>query len=430
MALGITLEFSILRNFIEIFLFCFLFLMLDKPRFSWKKIILFYAIFLIFHTVIGTLWVLYEPASYEKYCTVSIVLWSILFFYSMSKTTIFQVLYNIALQVFVLLFGIFISVRIAQIFFHSNPWIDILFRILYFIVVVILYYRYLRKSYLSVLSYRGIHWAMLALVALLGDIIVIYYGMIPRHVMVRTVREQIIAVGITCLLFITNIYMLQTIFLVEEERKVKEKLKYSMMNNAFLKKEFALIEESVQETKRIQHDIKHHNKMIAEFARKKDMENLFLYLQELDKENCFVHYCNNHTINSILIIYIQRAKREKIAVTTKIEIKQEIKIRDIDLTSILGNALENAIHGCILSEKPLKEIKIVIYTKGKKLVIIVENTCKEDSICFIDGMPKSKSREGIGTYSMKKSVDFYHGDIDFRCKNGNFLCRILVTLPS
>ena len=41
----------------------------------------------------------------------------------------------------------------------------------------------------------------------------------------------------------------------------------------------------------------------------------------MNKENCFVHYCNNHTINSILTIYIQRAKREKIEVTTKIEIK-------------------------------------------------------------------------------------------------------------
>lgn len=44
MVLGVSVPLSLLRNLLEILQLCFLFLILDRPKYSWKKTIFFYTI--------------------------------------------------------------------------------------------------------------------------------------------------------------------------------------------------------------------------------------------------------------------------------------------------------------------------------------------------------------------------------------------------
>jgi len=51
---------------------------------------------------------------------------------------------------------------------------------------------------------------------------------------------------------------------------------------------------------------------------------------------------------------------------------------------------------------------------------------KAGEVYFEEGIPKSKYKEGIGIQSILRSVNIYHGEIDFKYKNHIFLCRILI----
>ena len=426
--LGITAQLSICRNLLEIAQLCFLFLVLDNPKYSYKKTIFYYIFFILFHTLVGTIWISVDSESYSKYCTISIVTWATLFFYALSENTLFQVIYNICLQTFVLLFGIYISISLTYICCNGNPWMDIVFRILYFIVVFYAYYRALRKTYRELANTFKINWAVLALIAFLGDVLVIYSGMYPTHVMARSLQEQILFIGICTILFATHIVMLQMMFTMLKENLIREELKYTAMNNAFLEKEFFEIQKSIWTSKRIRHDSRHHNLIIAEYAKKGDIDGLLQYLSEQEQEienNAFKVYCENRTINSIFTVYAEKATMAGVAISIDAKVGNDINIRDIDLTAILGNVLDNAIHGCQDSGKSVTKIDVSLYIKCKKLAIIVKNTCSDD-VYFEQGIPKSKHKEGIGIQSIIRSVNIYHGDIDFKCENNLFLCRILI----
>jgi len=428
--LGITMLLSISRNMLEILLLCTLFLFLDKPKYSWKKTIFLYTLFVIVHTIIGTIWVSVHSQSYAQLATLSIIIWSIIFFYLLSQDTIYQVIYNICLQTFLLLFGVYLGVLFAQHFCNGNPWSDILFRIFYSMIVCYIYLKMLRKPYRELTDTFKIRWIELAFIALLGDILVTYCGIYPVHVMIRSFREQIIFVGICIILFLTHTVMLRMMFIMLKESKTKEELKYTIMHNAFLEKEFSEIQNNIFLSKRIRHDSRHHNLIIADYAKKGDVTGLLSYLNEQKQEvedNIFINYCENRTINSIFTVYAEKANMAHIKMSIKANVRNDIKIRDIDLTAILGNILDNAIHGCQQSGSLSPYINATVHIKSGKLVIAVENTCSED-VYFEEGIPKSKFKEGIGIQSVFRSVNIYHGEIDFKCENHTFLCRVLIEL--
>ncbi len=428
MVLGVSVPLSLLRNLLEILQLCFLFLILDRPKYSWKKTIFFYTIFIIFHTIVGTIWVTMDIESYSRLCTASIILQSFLFFYLLSQYHLYQVIYNICLQTFVLIFGIYLCVKFSQTFCKGNPWADLLFRVIYFILVAYFYRCILRTPYRELADNYKIRWKTLAFIGFIGDILIVYCGIYPSHVMVRSVREQIIFIGINTVFFATHIVMLQMMFIMLKESTIKEELKYSAMNNAYLEKQLAEIQKNIWVSKRIRHDSRHHNIIISEYAKKGDISGLLNYIHQQEQEienNRLVIYCENKTLNSIFTVYAERAAMSDIEMCIKANVGNNIRIKDIHLTAILGNLLDNALHSCQRSNCANAKINVSMHIKSGKLAIIVENTCNEE-VYFEEGIPKSKYKEGIGIQSILRSVNIYHGEIDFKYKNHIFLCRILI----
>lgn len=427
MVLGVTVSVSIIRNMMEIIQCCVLFLSMDKPRYPWKKTISIYVAFIVLCTVGSTIWVLTYPESYGKYITVSFFVLVVFFVQYMSQYSISQVLYNVSLLVFVQLWGIGIGVRFAMIFFGGNVWADILFRFFYFWVVVWLFYRFFREAYLEIADYMRERWKWMAAVSMAGDILFIYCSIYPQHVMVRDTRDRIISCGIAVILFATHITMLRAINTMRSELKAKEEMEYSLLNNAYLEHALAMIEEKVALADRSRHDARHHDLVIMEYAKRGAMEELLHYMEEkaeTEELETPVGYCGNKTVNSILSAYAQKAKQAGISMTVEAAVKQDIGIKDIDFTAILGNALENAVHGCIKSGEEEPFIDVKIQTKNNKLAMTVCNSC-DGGVVFENGIPQSE-KSGIGVKSMMRSAAKYDGQLDFQCEDNVFKVRIVL----
>lgn len=400
---------------------------MDKPRYSWKKTICAYTGFIALWTVISTLWVLAEAQSYARFITISFSIGMIIFFCFMSKCSISQILYNVSLLVFVLLWGVGMGVRTAMLFFNGNVWADILFRCFYFVIVVWLYYRYLRKTYLEIEEYLKSRWKWLAAVGLAGDALFIYCSIFPQHVMVRGLRDRLISSGVGIILFATHIIMLWAIYAMRGEMKVKEEMEYSLLNNAYLERSLAMIEEKVEQADRTRHDVRHHDLVIMEYARKGEVEELLRYMEEKEEAQetqIPARFCENKTVNSILTAYAQRAQQAGIRMTVQSAVRQDIGVRDIDFTAILGNALENAVHGCVEAGSAGTLIDVRIQMKNDKLTMMVKNTC-QNQVDFENGVPQSR-KGGIGIRSMLRSAREYNGQLDFQCEDNTFKVRIVL----
>ncbi len=204
------------------------------------------------------------------------------------------------------------------------------------------------------------------------------------------------------------------------------------LQEKILMQKLEIMEDVERETRRKRHDFRHHMLNIAEFARNGQMEELLVYLDKYyveveDTESLFL--CANSTINHILTVYVSQAKKKGIRVTCDVSVKEEIGINDVDLVAILGNLLENSVHGCLEAGKEEMYILVRIQMKAQKFSVLVENTCRE-SIHFENGLPKAEGREGIGVSSIVKSVEKYGGAIDFGCRDGRFVSRAVMLMQS
>lgn len=425
MVLGVTAGISIIRNLLEIIQCCILFLIMDKPRYSWKKTIAAYMVFTVLCTVVSTVWVLTSPQSFGRLITVSFLAALVVFFKFVSSCSISRILYNVSLLTFVLLWGVGIGVRCAMIFFDGNVWADVLFRCVYFVAAVWLYYRYFRKTYLEIAEYLKSRWKWMAAVALAGDALFIYYSVYPEHVMVRGLHDRIISCGIGVILFATHVIMLRAIYAMRNEMLAREEAACSMLNNAYLERSLAMIQEKVEQADRTRHDARHHDLVIMEYARKGEIEELLRYMEEkteAEERETPMRFCENKAVNSILTAYAQQARQAGIEMTVEAAVRQDIGIRDIDFTAILGNALENAVNACAEEEAPFIHVKI--QTKNSRLVIVVKNTC-HGQVVFENGIPQSK-KGGIGVRSMIRSAANYDGQLDLHCVDNIFTARIVL----
>lgn len=94
----------------------------------------------------------------------------------------------------------------------------------------------------------------------------------------------------------------------------------------------------------------------------------------------------------------------------------------IDLTCVLGNALENAFEGCLrLPEHDEKKIIVTIKYFDQRLRVKVENTCSLD-ILFKNELPiTQKQGGGTGTKSILYTAERYDGTAGFSVMNGKLI---------
>ena len=99
-------------------------------------------------------------------------------------------------------------------------------------------------------------------------------------------------------------------------------------------------------------------------------------------------------------------------------------MREIDIIALLGNLLENALHGCQESGKENKSIEIRIRLQKKILIILCSNTCSDD-LELADGLPAKKS---IGVSSILSVCRKYDGNLDYRIENETCFAGALLNL--
>lgn len=201
--------------------------------------------------------------------------------------------------------------------------------------------------------------------------------------------------------------------------------------NILLKK-LEIMEESEEASRRIRHDFRHHIRNITEYAKRGETEELLCYLGEYDEEvgkTWRGRICTNPVVDNILTVYGSQADKEGIKVDYAITTDRDAGIGAVDMVAILANLMENAIHGCLEAGKEQTEIRVQMGMKAGKLLIVVENTCK-DEVLFKHGLPSRPAPSmgrGIGISSIVKSVEKYGGDVDFKCEGGKFTSRVIIS---
>lgn len=434
--LGGSVVIALIRYVVSVAGVILLFAQMTRFRFERKKTVICYLVFSGILIAGACIWYMFDFKNCVRASAFIMYMCFSIFSVWMSSEPVYLSVYKLALVFYLLAVFLTVGLEISILFFQGNVWVDILVRI---VLIFLMAYFIEKKIKSSVRGFSAYVERELDRFSITVMIMSILFGvgfiLNPRRMEQTPYRLFQIAMNF----FLTGslqLFVFRLYFHVGKEKEYQQENQLMKLNHRLLERQMELLEESLESGRRIRHDVRHHNAVIGEYARRGQTEELLRYLKEYQKEteeNIPEALCGNTAVNNILSAYTKKAREEQIKVTLDVELGREPGIPNIDLVTILANAYENAIYGCIEVKKESREkecfIHLMVKKKKNKMVISCSNTCKEE-IEIRDGKPKPEATGGIGVLSIIKTAESFGGEYDFKNDNGVFIFRLIMNIPS
>lgn len=412
-----------------------LFSILAKSRFDRVKAVVCYSCFSAVLLSLACVWYVTDWESCARMVAFVMYLCFAVFAIFMSRDSVYLTIYKLAVVFYLLAVFLVGALEISILFFDRNVWADIVSRIALIGLIAFLLNKYVRKSVKDFGDYveseaDKFSVAVMIICMLFGIGYILNPGL-NKEMTFHRIYQILMNFFLTgTLQFLVFRFYLH----VGKEREYERENQLIQMNYRLLERQLEILEESVESGKRLRHDIRHHNAVIAESARRGQTEELLQYLQEYDREldrGTQQVICANTAVNNMLCAYTRKAEREQIKVMLDVELGKNPEIPDIDLVAILANAYENAIYACIEVKKRLEErecfIDLMLKRRKNKLIITCSNTCKKETAPK-GGKTGGGFKGGVGISSIIRTAKKYNGEYDFRNDNGVFVFRLILSM--
>ncbi len=316
-------------------------------------------------------------------------------------------------------------VGIVALNISSRLWVYYCVRTVITVTVFVLLIRYvsgLTSQLISKPSNTILIFGILPLVYYLFDYIAGVYTSLLYS------GREIIVEFLGFILCISYIIFIFLYFKQYEEKKEAEQLNALMeMKRRQTEKDIETIRRSENTIRILRHDLRHFLQNISSLIENGENDKAIKYIGEVvsyaDK-TAVKKYCGNELVNLIISSFEEEIKNNGIELKYRFEIPEQLSISEIDLSSILSNAIENAVNAAKDAEEKL--IDIFMSETNGKLLISVKNTFKEMPV-MVNGFPTaSKEGHGYGTQSIRYTTEKLNGNCHFTVSGNLFVLQIII----
>lgn len=207
------------------------------------------------------------------------------------------------------------------------------------------------------------------------------------------------------------------------------------MINMILQKQYLqyrVSQENMDLINRKYHDLKHQIQIIRSEV---DTDKRIAYLDEIEqgiKRYEMENKTGNSVLDTILSSKSEICLKQGISMTVVADGKLLNHIHVMDLCTIIGNALDNAIEYELQVENPDERlIHVTVYEKNSFVCIVIENYYI-GNLVFQEGLPVTTKGNtqyhGYGLKSIRYSVEKYDGYINVGVKDNWFRLEMLLPL--
>lgn len=183
------------------------------------------------------------------------------------------------------------------------------------------------------------------------------------------------------------------------------------------------------------HDIKYYLKQIGIYLQEGQDDKI---QEVLDSLQIGIHkeeekiICANHFLNILLGDFKRGAEKEKVPTEMFVEGGFKVEfVQEIDITSLLGNLLDNALEAAKKCKKGKIWVYLYMQNDGEFVVFRIKNTYNgaiiQNGEQFMT-TKEEKSFHGIGLRNVNRIVETYSGDI-YRNYDGKIF-ETMIVLPN
>lgn len=204
--------------------------------------------------------------------------------------------------------------------------------------------------------------------------------------------------------------------------------------NKLLSKQYSEVENIYKNMRAWKHDYHNHIQVMKAYLALGKYEEMDKYLDELDidlKDIDKVLKTGNLMVDAILNTKLSIAISKEIDINAKARVPKDINIADLDLCTIIGNLMDNAIEAAAKLEDP-KDRFIRVYIREMKgqLYISVSNSVGSQikKIDFKYISTKLGLNHGFGLRRIDSIVGKYNGFINRQNEEGVFATEIILAI--
>lgn len=321
---------------------------------------------------------------------------------------------------------VFVSYYLCD-FFPYPYWSNSLLRLIFFIFVAVLFWRFIRPLYYKIVE----HWLVYSLLTISLFINFSYY--LLMNDIEQALQKSCFPIS---LLIIMGIFVYIGIFVsfkvISEEYALREEKIKSEAQRTLLESELSAYEEFLQSAKQSRHDIRHHNSLVLEYLTSGNLKGAEEYLKRQNddlSQSTLETYCENPTSNAVFRLYARKARSLGISYGIQADIPKELPLSNTEIGSLLSNILENAVHACENQTFNNMFIRLLTERDSYTLKMELQNSVFVESIFDENSMPISPKKDGgMGTLSVSSIIKHHGGMVSFSQEKDIFITRIVVPL--
>jgi len=199
-----------------------------------------------------------------------------------------------------------------------------------------------------------------------------------------------------------------------------------------LERDYQALRRTYTDNAKLYHDLHNHIEAIYQCLTGGDIQEAVQYCEELRtpvREISQTVWTGDKAIDYLISSKMALAEQEHIQTKVNIEYPHNMNIRSVDLTTILGNLLDNALEAAKTAPERLRFLYLTIRRINAMLIIKVENGYGEAPTQENGNLLTSKADKvfhGWGLKSVQTAAEHYDGAIHTEYADGVF--KAVVTL--
>ena len=187
--------------------------------------------------------------------------------------------------------------------------------------------------------------------------------------------------------------------------------------------------------RRFKHDLVNHIGVVRELLNEKKTEEAKAYIDTIwniqDVFDLKIH-TGDSFLDIIVNYYLYLSVKENIEFAVRGKLTEKMPLEMFDITTLLGNILQNAFEAAIKADVP--RIRVELVEHKEEIFIVVSNSVAKTintKTNFFMTLKKDKQNHGFGLKNIIATVEKYHGEcyMESIVENREVLFQISIAIP-
>lgn len=231
------------------------------------------------------------------------------------------------------------------------------------------------------------------------------------------------------LIFILNIYLFSLLSKVSENAEIKGKLALYDQASDLQYRYYQEMEQKLEDSRKTVHDMKNHLQAMERLYQTGEAEKGRQYgddLRQLLNSFSQDYYTDNRVLNIVINDKAERGRMSGVPVACALNQIDLSFMKEMDITTIFANLLDNAIEAACEAREPWTKLKAD--NVRDFIVISVENSMKKSPVLNESWLNSNKEgHQGYGLENVKRALEKYNGHL--RIETGENTFKVSLFIP-